>query len=139
MAAKVGNEFHLYAANPEATHAIAEQFNDFYNNTLSAIPGLSLILTSGFYGGWIPFLAVIICWLSRKKSCLGLVPIILTTLVLLICPSPLARYIMPSVYTAIPAVGWCLNAVIAHGAATPTSSLFETGSMAHETDAGIER
>ena len=111
----VGTEFHLDIENPPATYGIAAAYNDFRADVLSVIPVTSLFMTYGFYGGWIPFIALIGTFYFRKRNIFALVPVLMTVVVLLVCPSQLARYLYPSVYLAIPTIGWFLYSALQKG------------------------
>lgn len=111
----IGTEFHLDIENPPATFGVAKAFNEFRNNVLSVVPVVSLFLTYGFYGGWIPFIALIGTFYFRKRNVFALVPVLMTAVVLIVCPSQLARYLYPSVYLALPTIGWLLYSALQKG------------------------
>ena len=73
-----------------------------------SIPVLNLVTTIAFYGAWIPFFCVAVCFINRKKSILALAPIMLSVCTLLISPGSLGRYVISLMFAIIPMAGWML-------------------------------
>ena len=88
----------------------------------SNLPVISLFFTSGFYGGWIPFLAFISVLFARKRRTadgrraarphdrvhlvLGLLPIIVSFALLFVCPVASPRYVLPFLFGCPLILGW---------------------------------
>ena len=75
---------------------------------MGSIPVLNLVTTIAFYGAWIPFFCVAVCFINRKKSILALAPIMLSVCTLLISPGSLGRYVISLMFAIIPMAGWML-------------------------------
>ncbi len=99
-------------------------------SAFSDLPVISLFFTTGFYGGWIPFLSVVTVLYARKrKRCmesgratlgeaprndasgkphliLGIFPVIVCFALLLICPVASPRYVLPMLFGCPLILGW---------------------------------
>lgn len=61
---------------------------------------LGAVGSMGLYGGWLPIAVLIVSLLKSRRTFWVLVPITLSVLVLLICPTSTARYVLPLMYCA---------------------------------------
>ena len=117
---EIGGHFHFDAKNPDATQEIVFLMDEFYQHVLCPLPVISLLLTLGFWGGWIPLYSLLLAFFFRKTSIWAFAPAVLTMLLLLACPSIIGRYVIPSVFIAIPTLAWMLYA--AYGSARNTAA-----------------
>ena len=109
IAASKGTSFTLAVENPPYLSSLAVDWRSFLTGVLGVVPGFSLLLSYGFYGGWIPVLCIGFCLYYRRKSILGLTPNIVTSLLLMMIPVLFARYLIPSLYLCIPSILWTLG------------------------------
>lgn len=87
---------------------------------MSDLPLISLIFTEGFYGGWIPFIALAVTLFARRRGVRGadeacyltaLAPLAFTMLFLLVSPVASPRYILPMLFTTPLMLGWAWYAL----------------------------
>lgn len=68
---------------------------------LAVVHSLPFLFCKSLFGFWIPMLALICCFRQKRPwKCVSLVPIVLTTLALMLGPVILPRYMTSSVYLA---------------------------------------
>ena len=93
--------------------------NESVEHRISDLPVVSLFFTMGFYGSWIPFIALALCLYARKplakrtfesnhrlRPLLGLVPTVFSVALMLITPVASPRYVLPLLFTAPLLLGW---------------------------------
>lgn len=107
-----GYELTLDIENPKVLQLFAQDGLKFYQETLGTVPVFSLLMTTGLYGGWIPLICFATSLYFRKRDAVALAPVIVTMLLLLVIPVSLARYVVPSIYLAFPAILWALHSAI---------------------------
>ena len=80
-----------------------------WNNIVNSWPLLSLLLSKGLYGGWIPAFCFLVILLRNPKDLITLLPIILSSILLIVCPVDDTRYIFPQLYSVFLIVGIMLS------------------------------
>ena len=120
---EVNPQFNVDIGQPPELVALNDylEFNSV-GSFLSDLPIVSLFFTEGFYGGWIPFIALIIALYARgmdarKKGrpyyLTALAPVLFCTLFLLVSPVASPRYILPQLFCTPLVLGWCYNCLLA--------------------------
>lgn len=110
-----------YAVNvyqPEDLIALNDRLEfDSIESAISDLPVISLFFTSGFYGSWVPLIALISVIFARKRVnarlrdrapllVFALVPTIVCCAFLIVSPVASPRYILPLLFTAPLLLGW---------------------------------
>ena len=98
-AAQYGHVFVITLHQPSILEPIATSIKEFLDLQLAIWPISSFFFSKGLYGGWIPVFAFMIVLFNRRKYLSWLTPIVLSTLVLLLCPVDNARYVFPLLYS----------------------------------------
>lgn len=111
VAAAANTSFTLDVRNPELLSGLAIDYRYFLMNILGVVPGISLFLTYGFYGGWLPIICIFICLYFNKRYLLTLIPSIITSLFLVGIPVLFARYVTPSLFLSVPALVFAIGAL----------------------------
>ena len=110
---RIGNPFKMEASNPEPFHSVANNMKGFYNDILGTYPPFSLFTSCGWYDFIIPLLVFLAALVYRRKEVLlGLIPVWLTTAVLIISPTALSRYAVTSIFLTVVLIGalcWCMQ------------------------------
>ncbi|MGN0261955.1 MAG: DUF6020 family protein [Eggerthellaceae bacterium] len=104
----VGEGYDIRLERPQALLEASKSLRKALLDGVGSIPVLNLITTIAFYGAWIPFFCVAVCFINRKKSILALAPIMLSVCTLLISPGSLGRYVISLMFAIIPMAGWML-------------------------------
>ncbi len=107
------NPFELNASNPEPLNTLANNMKRFYRGTLCMYPPFSLVTTLGWYDFVLPLLALFAAFVYRKKEILfGLMPVWLTSAILVISPTAMSRYAVTSIFLTVVLIGalcWCMQ------------------------------
>ena len=104
----VGEGYDIRLERPQALLEASKSLRKALLGGVGSIPVLNLVTTIAFYGAWIPFFCVAVCFINRKKSILALAPIMLSVCTLLISPGSLGRYVISLMFAIIPMAGWML-------------------------------
>ena len=99
QAEKQGYEFIFEIYEPEKLNSITQELQHFVSFELVTWPFVSLLISKGLYGGWIPLFAFIIVLFCRREYAPLLTPVVLATLTLMMCPVDNARYVFPLLYS----------------------------------------
>lgn len=65
---------------------------------IAKTPLLGIFFSRGFYGGWLPFICLILVGFFRRRNMLFFIPIVMSMLVAFVCPAVSPRYVLPLVY-----------------------------------------
>ena len=122
----VSPDFIVDVSQPEDLVELNDHLEfDSIECAISDFPIISLFFTEGFYGSWVPFIALMIALFARpgvRKSAalrddlppfliIALVPILFSVLFLLVSPVASPRYILPMMFTAPLQLGWAWYAM----------------------------
>ena len=127
----MGTGFVVDIAHPQAqVEAIRYLMQESPESAFSDLPVVSLFFTTGFYGGWIPFLSVVAVLYARRRKrrsneeepgesagalgieavephlVLGIFPVIVCFALLFICPVASPRYVLPLLFGCPAILGW---------------------------------
>lgn len=127
----IGTGFVVDIEHPQTqVEAIRYLMQESPENAFSNLPVISLFFTTGFYGGWIPFLSVVAVLYARKPKrhregerktlpdaprcdsserphlILGIFPVIVCFALLFICPVASPRYVLPMLFGCPLILGW---------------------------------
>lgn len=104
----VGEGYDIRLERPQALLEASKSLRKALLDGVGGIPVLNLVTTIAFYGAWIPFFCVAVCFINRKRDILALAPIMLSVCTLLISPGSLGRYVISLMFAIIPMAGWML-------------------------------
>ena len=110
-------EFNVDVGQPDELVELNDYLEfESLESKMSDLPLISLIFTEGFYGGWIPFIAIVAVLFARRRTSsrnadapyylTALAPIAFTVLFLLVSPVASPRYILPMMFTTPLLLGW---------------------------------
>ena len=125
----LGTGFAVEMGRPEGLQdAVHWLMHESPESAFSDLPVISLFFTTGFYGGWIPFLSVASILYARKRRrktgpqddknarergpggrpmfLVGIAPVIVLFALLFICPVASPRYILPFLFGCPLILGW---------------------------------
>lgn len=112
--AKLNPGFAVSVGQPENLVELNDYLEfDSIECKISDLPVISLFFTEGFYGGWIPLIALALTLFARRRRAEGsplyltaLFPIMLSALLLTVSPVASPRYMLPLLFTTPLSLGW---------------------------------
>ena len=93
-------ELHLTFSKPEPIASVAAAVEAFWRNAIPKLGPFQVFFNTGFYGGWIPLICLIMCLFNDRRWAIALVPALCAIAIILMSPASSVRYVLPLAYTA---------------------------------------